>query len=341
MNPRQNNPYQIQQKTTNLNTSQDYNSQVPSFKNQIYQQQNQNYHSMNQTQSMAYNSQMMMNPVSNTQQQYGYPQRVNNQQKFYKSVQDQHQNIYNQYQANNPSKKKPWAKGNSNPSLYSSYYSYVSRLDWMRAEELALNQGQLNILLKILVKQRMVNEALSIIKRSKTNINTLPFQLKNSINQFQDNFTYVDNTVISKDYFGPTSVIADKEIDKESFLNLKELSYDENDIVIIDDDNTPLFDQSVNKIMASKIVGIDCEFVICFNSEQKNTVSLIQIADNETCIIFDCTKLLGSQKMQMFLQHFISNPEILKIGHSFFGDLKVLETTFSTKFVRFLFNPIN
>ena len=51
--------------------------------------------------------------------------------------------------------------------IYGALFSFVNRLDWMRAEELAIAKNQLPVLLQILVKSRKSDIAASIFYRQK------------------------------------------------------------------------------------------------------------------------------------------------------------------------------
>lgn len=79
------------------------------------------------------------------------------------------------------------------------------------------------------------------------------------------------------------------------------------------------------------MVGLDCEYYSedCTEfSDQK--LALLQIASEKKAWIVDCIDLIHEEGFKKFFQELMGDEKILKIGHSFMGDIKVFKHTFKT-----------
>lgn len=86
------------------------------------------------------------------------------------------------------------------------------------------------------------------------------------------------------------------------------------------------------EVLKEKILGLDCEYYWddCTDfSEGK--LSLLQIASKNRAWIFDCIDLLNEPKFVNFFKILMNHENILKIGHTFKGDIQVFGKTFNYK----------
>ena len=177
-------------------------------------------------------------------------------------------------------------------------------------------------LLHFLERKKLKNEAFSFYQRNKDK-----FSLNIQKYEKKHNFNFIPNLFIKNDFFGPASILLKK---KEKFITLTNLGYKKNDISVVNSLNLEIH---LPKILNSEKIGFDCEFYSenCSNfSESK--LALLQIAIKKEIFLFDCIdilqKPLKSKKFTTFFKNLIKKNSIIKIGHSFHGDIKVFEKTF-------------
>ncbi len=84
--------------------------------------------------------------------------------------------------------------------------------------------------------------------------------------------------------------------------------------------------------METERVGIDCEFYTydCSSFDNNKTATL-QIATKDQVYILDCIDMKTYAPFLDFVKNLMENPKILKIAHSFDGDINVFNESFEIK----------
>jgi len=203
------------------------------------------------------------------------------------------------------------------------YFRYsVREFGYSKCEEIAkCDKEDFEVFLKVLVDMKKYNEAHSVLKRS-------PFQFKNYLSKKLSNgseYTYIENELIQVDNFLPSSI--NKGVKSNlPFLTLEELGYAESDIIVVNQQNLKEISE---KLLKAERVGMDGEFYTenCTNFGD-NEMAIFQIATDHFVYIFDCIELKTSFQFIYFFYNFFKSKDIIKIGHSFHSDLKVIKTSF-------------
>jgi hypothetical protein len=128
----------------------------------------------------------------------------------------------------------------------------------MKSEEIALQRRKcnqaINILVKILTKNKMYNEAWSVAQRHSEKVSDHTI---NALRNKCDNPTLVQNTLFTDDIWGPSEVPL-KGADPETFLTLSDLGFEEKDVHFIDgpsEELTSTIDHFLNaKMVSSKLI---------------------------------------------------------------------------------------
>ena len=172
--------------------------------------------------------------------------------------------------------------------------------------------------------RNLKNEAFSIYKRNKKKFDLYIEEFEN-----EKKFVYIENRLLlKKGIFEAASVLLKKKSDLE-YIKLLDFNYKENEVIIVDEKNIK---KSILEIMKKKKVGMDCEFYVenCTNFVSSK-LATFQLATENFVYIFDCINLINSKDFYKFFVLLMENKDILKIGHSFHGDIKVFEDTFKIK----------
>ncbi|KAM3128195.1 hypothetical protein pb186bvf_019678 [Paramecium bursaria] len=182
--------------------------------------------------------------------------------------------------------------------------------------------------------------ACSIIKRN----DLLPLikkdDIKQQIIQDLDALELIPNDLFTRDIFGPTEIIFDKD-SEQVYIKLQDLNQQENQIVFINEDGELLnmaydhlicqWRQNLQQQKNSEErfyfdVGVDSEFISSDTKLDKKgvAVQILQISSFQYTFIFD---LVFLQKVERFRQLFVAlfeDFEIQKSGQAFSEDLKIL-----------------
>ena len=131
--------------------------------------------------------------------------------------------------------------------------SFVKRHNWMKAEEMALQAGKgaVNVLVKVLIKNKQFSEALSICQRHSELVEDYLVQ---EIGRKCKHPKFVQNELRRKDYFGPTEVSLLGE-DEGAFLVLGDFGFDESNVLFVDDDQSDGFKEMTEAFLAAKTVS--------------------------------------------------------------------------------------
>jgi len=228
--------------------------------------------------------------------------------------------------------KEPVEKASSS-QIYGSLLSYTMRMDWYRAEEHAFSKDLLPIFIKILEKKKIPGVTKYLI--DKYNLyDKVPRKIYKNLKNISD-CEALGNPIIDNDYFGPTEVLIDESVKEEDFLRMQDFGFEEKDVAFIDQEG-PLFDQITEEFLASKAVGVDCEFTYTLFKGEDSLISTVQLASESKAVIFDGLALSQSTKFVVFLKSLLVNKDIVKVAHTFGSDIKVLEQTYRTEFVKHL-----
>lgn len=80
------------------------------------------------------------------------------------------------------------------------------------------------------------------------------------------------------------------------------------------------------------MLGLDCEFYSENCTEfGDQMLALMQIASVNKAWIIDCIDLVNDEGFKGFFKDLMGNEKVLKIGHTFSGDINVFQDTFKTK----------
>lgn len=205
------------------------------------------------------------------------------------------------------------------------FYKYLLKhFDFEKLEDRASNNKEdFLCLLKFLKNKKFLNERFSIYKRNKEKFGLNILELED-----ENKFEYIPNLLSLKNNFEPASIILKKESELE-YIRLSDFNYKVEEVIWVDLKNIK---KAIEKILVKKKVGIDCEFYVanCTNFSQTK-LATFQLATNDLIFIFDCIGLIDSKDFCDFFVLLMENENILKIGHSFKGDIKVFEDTFKVK----------
>lgn len=218
--------------------------------------------------------------------------------------------------------------------------SLVKRLNWMLAEDILQldTRAELGQLVDVLVREKMLNEALSVAQRNQLDLSRDVTKASELTLTSTRGLTPAPNTLLTKDEFGPTEVYLEGK-DLDSYLTLATFGIKESDVKFINKEG-PLFDEVTSKILESNRVGVDAEFRGDLIGYSDSKIAILQIASNQIVAIFDFIALEGSEKLYDFCVKLFSSPDIEKLGHTFTSDIKCLRSSFKGKPLDFA-NVIN
>jgi hypothetical protein len=184
----------------------------------------------------------------------------------------------------------------------------------------------MEILIEHLFKKKKKNEAYSVFTRNIPLIKNKHIKYKFSEQKAQEaHYQYLENRLLTNDDFLPSSVITDPT-QHENYLKMSDLGISEKQVLFIDHNN---FSSHENIFLKDKALGLDCEFrsADCTNFASTK-IATLQVASETQCAIFDVMNLEQSSSFVFWLRTMLESPEILKLGHSFDGDVRVLNQTF-------------
>jgi hypothetical protein len=209
-----------------------------------------------------------------------------------------------------------------NHQRYGHFRFSIKEFGFSKCEEKAkYDRDDFEVFLKVLTDMKMYNEAHSVLKRS-------PFELKSYLATTLSNpsdFVYIENELKSKDDFMPTS-FNNTLPSTTGYMTLKELGYSEADVIFVVKNNLK---EATEELLKAQRVGVDGEFYTenCTNFCE-NIMGILQIATGSKVYIFDCIELRAYFQFNYFIYQFFKSNSILKIGHSFHGDLDVMRRSF-------------
>jgi len=96
-------------------------------------------------------------------------------------------------------------------------------------------------------------------------------------------------------------------------------------IIFVDSDTQPELKQAFEEFKEQKICGIDTETGSVATKFDKGGVALIQMSTEKNCYLFDSQILKSSEIFKTLLEEFFADPEILKLGFAFKGDIRELQ----------------
>ena len=210
------------------------------------------------------------------------------------------------------------------------YLKYVySTFGYEKTEEIAVTDTRaIEILIEMLLKNKANNEAYSVYLRNEKKISK--WSIKNRFAKGKGRkLKYLESSIKTKDAFLPQAVINDKSL-MDTYLKISDFGMTEADVMFIDRNNV---EQLGDLFQSEAVLGLDSEFhdTDCSNFSQTN-VALLQVASKDKCAIFDCIQLKNNQTFVDWLRNVFKSKSICKIGHSFDGDIKILNSTFGTDF---------
>ena len=140
---------------------------------------------------------------------------------------------------------------------YGAIRSFVTRHDWMKAEEISKKYpGGLNLLVNVLVKGQQYEEAISVAQRHSLEI---PEHLRQIINQKCPFPKPKINKLLEDDYFGPTEVFLHGH-NVDEYLTLGQFGVEEKDVLFITKESDEHFEKSIKHFLEVEMVGCDSEF---------------------------------------------------------------------------------
>lgn len=202
----------------------------------------------------------------------------------------------------------------------------ITNFDWCKAEEKAsFSIEDLQVVIYLLEKKSMMNEAYSVFYRYQHMLNDLP-----QFNKYKGNhgFTLVNNKLQHYDVFLPTSLI--KGVPSQyPYLQLSDFNIHRVNVHFITSHNVDL---AVEYFKNYHTLGIDCEFYNTDSTSFSETkLATIQIATKDQVYIFDCLELLSNTTFKDFVVEILESPDYTIIGHTFKSDTDVITDTFQLK----------
>lgn len=204
---------------------------------------------------------------------------------------------------------------------------FTKEFPYEKAEEICKKDPRaMEILIDTLFKKKKRNEAYSVFVRNRNMVKNSQILYKfDSKNLNYKEYQYMENKLITNDAFLPQAIIKNPA-NISKFLKMSDFNIEEKDVLFIDDSN---FSCHENIFLKEKALGLDCEFRSnnCTNFADTK-IAILQVASESQCAIFDVTALEKNASFVAWLTKMIESPGILKIGHSFDGDIRLLNQTF-------------
>lgn len=207
---------------------------------------------------------------------------------------------------------------------------FTKKTGYEKCEEICRKDPRaIELLIEYLFSKKKVNEAYSVFKRNEALVTNGHILYKFEEQRVSQNgYKLLPNKLRTMDDFLPYEVILDPT-KAEAFAKLADYGIQESDVTFIDSSN---FAEYREAFLDEPILGLDCEFRDndCTNFNDTK-VATLQVASKTKCAIFDVMDLEKCGGFAEWLQKMLETPSILKIGHSFSGDVKMLNQTFHTQ----------
>ena len=204
---------------------------------------------------------------------------------------------------------------------------FEKKFGYEKTEEVTSKDPRaLELLINHLVYKKKTNQAYSVFVRNKEAIkNKHICHMFSEKNVKQEQYKLLSNSLVEKDAFLPQEVINDPSLSSK-FLKLSDFQIEEKDVLFIDSKN---FQDHENIFLKDPVLGLDCEFwdSDCTNFS-KSKVATLQVASKDQCAIFDVIDLEQTPSFVFWLQTMLESDSIVKVGHSFSGDIRMLNQTF-------------
>jgi len=209
---------------------------------------------------------------------------------------------------------------------------HKDKLNWKIIEENFYNNKQiLSVYVETLLKQNLVDPALSIIKRHDLLLNEmLSDDIKQSVSEYftgisLKTFNYLENPLFSQDKYTATEELLG-EAPKGTYLCFQDLGLNaEHDLIFVNKDDSREFDNAVKDILSSKEVAIDTQSKFQTTIFDRQATDLLQIATHKKVYIFDAMMLKASPKYIEFVRALLSSSHILKVGYNIKEDIEMLK----------------
>ena len=135
--------------------------------------------------------------------------------------------------------------------------SFVKRHCWEKTEEVALqrlefygNTKALDVLVKILIKNKQFDEAYSVSQRNSQFISDYVIKDLKSMAKSKNK---LENKLFTQDIFGPTEVAMYNEKEEE-YLRLSDFGVEEKDVLFLADDSADEFTNACEHLLSSSMV---------------------------------------------------------------------------------------
>lgn len=185
--------------------------------------------------------------------------------------------------------------------------------------------------------QKMLSPSigLSVMQRRNVGVGELrdPIARANAEKALMGKWEFIPNALIELDYFGPLQLIRqDNDPSKPAlanrdYLKLEDIGIDQKDILFEDKADESCFEE----ILQSKYVALDMEYTPKDLLSNQKGVALFQMSTGKKVFLFDVMKLGPTKKFADFLEALMSSEKIVKLNHSFGGDLEVLRNSVELK----------
>lgn len=187
----------------------------------------------------------------------------------------------------------------------------------------------MELLIEHLFAKKRLNEAFSVFRRNKALVANAHICYKFDEERAKKNgYKYLPSRLREMDAFLPYEVSLDPTR-AGVFMKLSDYGIQETDVIWVDAGN---FEANRTIFLDEEVLGLDCEFhdSDCTNFNDTR-VATLQVAAKTKCAIFDVMGLEKCGGFAEWLQQMLETPAILKIGHSFDGDVRMLNQTFKTQ----------
>ena len=209
------------------------------------------------------------------------------------------------------------------------YINYTLReFGYEKVEEIVSNNPRsLEILINLLKdRSKDLDAAYSVYHRNRNIIKS------NTLSKlFTENYVksrkikYIPSSIYEQDDFMPQEAIKDPSLSSK-YLSLKDLDISREKVIWVDSKNIKEY-QDI--FAGEKVLGLDSEFCSDDNTSfSPSEAAILQVSSSAICVIFDCTDLRHSAEFKNWLVKTFDDESILKIGHSFHGDIRALNQTF-------------
>jgi len=203
---------------------------------------------------------------------------------------------------------------------------------WFKVEEIfSESKEMLLFFAEELLKDGNFHAALSIVKRH--NLLSEDDEFNDVVQEFQSRFLaelsrkfeYHDNVLFLQDDYVPTEEIINKN-SLEEFWSLKDFNIKMGESLIwVDDIDSEIFEAAKKDLLSASTVGLDSEYRLNTNRFEKRQTSILQVPTEKKVYLFDVQSMGESLQYQELIWKLFANPKILKIGHSFLGDLQIIK----------------